>query len=432
MPFRIPNSKKIILGFDRIIVACLCISFFCIPFAKAGVETFIWIAIFLWALKRAFGYRAQAGWGMLPATELNKALGVFILANIVSVVFSTHFGLSLRGLFGKELKFILIYFMLVETITSRKRLKVILTVIIASASLMVIDAAVQYYGGRDFLRGHAWARLSASFSSANGFAGWLIIITPLISGLLWTDKFISRWMKVLLSVLFVLLITCLLMTYTRGAWLGFIIGILLIGWYIFKNFNLRIKLLCLFLSVGLLAIFFISPQFTRKLLETTGDASFRTGITLKARFESMVKTSGGSTSVRLNLWAEGLNIVKDYPLTGCGLNAYSQVGKRYKKSQEGGGYPHNSYIQMAAEIGLLGLFAFLWVLYNFFRMGVMYFKKTKNYLVLGLLSGILAFLIHAFFDTHLYSLQLVVLFWFMLGLSVSIMKLEDNSFPAPS
>ena len=97
-----------------------------------------------------------------PETKLNKALGIFILANLISVIFSTHFGLSLRGLLGKELKFFVIYFMLVEVINSKKRLKAILIVIITSAILMITDAAVQYSYRKDFLRGTLYTRLTAS------------------------------------------------------------------------------------------------------------------------------------------------------------------------------------------------------------------------------------------------------------------------------
>ena len=79
---------------------------------------------------------------------------------------------------------------------------------------------------------------------------------------------------------------------------------------------------------------------------------------------------------------------------------------------------------MAAETGLLGLFAFLWVLFSFFKMGLQHFNQKRDYLVLGLLSGILAFLVQSFFDTNLYALQMVVLFWFMLGLTVAVIKFD--------
>jgi O-antigen ligase len=127
------------------------------------------------------------------------------------------------------------------------------------------------------------------------------------------------------------------------------------------------------------------------------------------------------------LWKESLKIIRDYPLIGCGLNTYSIVAKKYRSFNGGGVYPHNSYLQKGAETGLLGLFAFLLVLFSFFRMGLRYFDKSKNYLALGFLSAILSFLVHAFFDTHLYSLQLVVLFWYMLGLTVAVVKIEEKN-----
>jgi len=37
--------------------------------------------------------------------------------------------------------------------------------------------------------------------------------------------------------------------------------------------------------------------------------------------------------------------------------------------------------------------------------------------------------VHAFFDNHLYALQLVVLFWFMLGLTVAVIKMENKVQP---
>ena len=54
-------------------------------------------------------------------------------------------------------------------------------------------------------------------------------------------------------------------------------------------------------------------------------------------------------------------------------------------------------------------------------------KKYGNILLLGVMAGVLAFLVQSFFDTNLYSLQLVVLFWFMLGLGVSMFSLNAVS-----
>ena len=412
---------------DQTIAYCLCFLIFCLPFAKAGIGIFTAFAFLLWILKRILGYRTNGLWGMIPKTELNRALGIFILINVISVIFSVDYGLSLRGFFCKELKFIVIFFMVIEVINSKQRLRYVLITTIASAALMVADAGVQYFRGADFLRGYYGARLSASFSAANLFAGWLIVIIPLFLGLLATDKVRGKILKTLLSILIILLLVCLIMTYSRGGWLGFIIGISLMFGYFFKKLSSKTRLSCLLICVSLLTLFLVLPQSLRNKVTAIGNIDLKYSMTINERIKLTLKNNVNDFPVRLNLWKESLRIIKGYPFVGCGLNTYSKVARDYKSFEHGGMYPHNCYLQRAAETGLLGLFTFLWVLFIFFKTGLRHLKKRRDALVLGLLSGILAFLVQAFFDTHLYSLQLVVLFWFMLGLTIAVIKLERVS-----
>ena len=216
----IPQKDKVFIYFDRVILSCLCLLILFLPFKKAGVEIFAWSAFFLWLLKKILEYIIGARRPILLKTELNKPLGVFIAINLLSLVFSVNHGLSLRGFFGKELKFMAIYFMLVETINSKERLKVVLVTIIASALLILADAWAQYFMGVDFINHIPLARLTASFLNPNGFAGWLIVMIPLFCGLLGTGKFLGKTGKGVLFILIMMLSVCLLLTYTRGAWLG--------------------------------------------------------------------------------------------------------------------------------------------------------------------------------------------------------------------
>ena len=102
-----------------------------------------------------------------------------------------------------------------------------------------------------------------------------------------------------------------------------------------------------------------------------------------------------------------------------------------------GSYAHNCFLQMAADTGVIGLGGFLYLLFVFFKSSISRAVKLKDkfykVFVLGLLAGILAFLMHSFFDTNLYSLPLAALFWFALGLSGAILKVnEDITYGARS
>lgn len=419
------SKDKFIIYLDFIITASLCFIIFCLPFAKAGVESFVWFAIALWIIKRVLGYRASSFWGMIPETGLNKALTALVVVNLLSVIFSVDYGLSLRGFFGKELKFLAIYFMLVEVINSRNRLRIVLITFAASAVLIVADVGVQYFKGIDFLRNYPLELFRGPFISHNGLGGWLIVVMFLFLGLLVGGRIKSKGLKASLLILVVLLFICLLGTYSRGAWLGFVGGFLLLFYYCncISSVTLNNRLLCLFIAVCSLAIVLILPQSIKIKIKSIGRVSFKATETIGARIKSTFKTEEGSIPIRLSLWKEALRIVGKYPLVGCGLNTYSIVARNYKSFGLGGIYPHNSYLQKAAEIGLLGLLVFCWVLFSFFRIGLRYFRNKRDFLILGILSGILAFLVQSFFDTHLYSLQLVVLFWYMLGLTMVVIKL---------
>jgi len=420
------NKNKIITYSDRVIMVCLCLLFFCLPFAKAGVETFTWMAIFLWLFKRALGYCPDSMWGLLPRSELNKALAIFVLVNLLSVALSVNLGLSLRAFFGKVLKFLAIYFMLVETINSKKRLKYFFIVFVLVVIMMLADSVSKYYRKADFLW-HSWTTsLSASFKSPNGFAGWLVVIIPLTLGLFFNVKVKNTFLKLLIFILSVLLTLCLIMTYTRGAWLSFALGLLLMIFYIIKNATFKMRMFYFSLAFTLGVTFIVLPQPIKTKLLNLRLSNYYGVAPIGSRFSSLLEVEDGSTPIRFNLWKEAVRIAADYPLIGCGLNTYSIIARNYKSFPGGGVYPHNSYLQMFAETGLFGLTAFLWVLFTFFVTGLRQLNKQYNALLLGALSGILGFSVHAFFDTHLYSLQLVVLFWFTLGLSMAIIKLQEQ------
>jgi putative inorganic carbon (hco3(-)) transporter len=418
------DKSKVFLYCDRTIFTFLCIAIFCLPFSKAGVESFVWPAIFVWLLKRALGFRVNQGslCRMFPDTVLNKALGLFIIVNVISVIFTFSIPPSLRGLFGKEFKFIAIYFMVIEVVNSSKRLEILLKIIIASIVMVTIDAGWQYFSGVDFLRGYPLTQLKASFGTANSFAGWLIVIIPLLLSLLSTEKFINKKTKILLFALIAILCLFLLITYKRGAWIAFAAGLILMGYYLIKNASLKAKKMFFFVTAGLLAVFLILPQPIRDRIKSLGRISFKYNkiCTVNDRLKSILTMDVNSD--RILLWKEALAMIKDHPIIGTGLNTYAVAVKQYKLFDKGGRYPHNSYLQMAAETGLLGLSSFFLILFIFFKTGFRYLNQKKKTIALGLTAGICALLLQSCVDTHLYALQFAVLFWFMLGLTVSVVE----------
>ncbi len=413
---------------DTLIYIFLCAAIACLPSAKAGLEICVWGAFFLFICKRFFGYRTDGLWTVLPRTPLDRMLIVFFLAGVVSTAFSVDIGLSFHALLGKQLKALVVFFMVVEAVNSGRRLGIFLMVMLLTAILVGADAAAQYIRGVDLVHGIEPMRLTASFSNPNNFAGWLTIVIPVFIGVLFIRgiPFLVWKTKAVFMVVIAVLLVCLILTYSRGAWLGITAGSLMCAGYGFRAMCLKKKVGLFFIALFAVAGVLVFSQRIVAQVDSAGHFQARFGQTLDARIRSIPDSEDASTTIRIKLWKEAFAIWKGYPLTGAGLNTYARISPKEKTFKESGWYPHNCYLQMAAETGLIGLLAFLWVIFGFFRAGFRHIQRYEDLFVLGLVCGIFSFLVHSAVDSNLYELQLVAWFWFMLGLAVAVMRLRAS------
>ncbi|MFA6217269.1 MAG: O-antigen ligase family protein [Candidatus Omnitrophota bacterium] len=419
-------KERIVLFCDRALLVCVYLLMAWLPVSSGGVETCAWAGMFFWFMKKAWGYQDKDSWKKLfPRTVLNRTIVFLTIAKVLSTIYTVNSVLSVRGLLGKELKFIAVYFMVVEVINSYKRLQRLLAIAIMMAAIMVADAGTQYFYGKDFLRGYEWSQLRASFPSTNDFAGWLIMMIFLFSGVVLAKNMFNRKIKFFTGAVTLFLLSCLLITFSRGGWIGLLFGGLIFLAVVMKHNRLRSKIILVSVLISMVACALILPQSVKTKVRVVGNIDFKAGHTITERLKSMADIHYASNVHRLKLWNQALWVIRDFPLTGSGLNTYSFFVKKYPSFEGGSMYPHNSFLQMTAETGFLGLIMFLWLLISFLIAGFGHVSKKNSYLSLGMVSGIIAFLVQSFFDTNLYALQLVVLFWYMLGLTIAVMRIEE-------
>jgi putative inorganic carbon (HCO3(-)) transporter len=417
------NSAK---WLNTITLLSLCAMIFTLPFSKSAVEIFFIVALISWILKRILSYKINLPLADLfkpVSTPLNLPLYLFVLLGFLSILTSVSIPLSLKGFFFKLLEGVLIYFIAAEIIDDRKKLNLVLIVMVSSILLICTDGIFQYITGRDFIRHYPICgenRIQASFSNPNGLAGWLALIFPLVLslGIIKYKGFPKKIIRPLIWGLICAAGLCLTLTYSRGAWIGAVLALFFIG--ILKKSKFLIIAILIVIAVPLIMPVPIKERLLAAL-------PFTIPYSIKGRLSSIALFN---EPVRNNLWHETIAIIQDFPILGCGLNTYSIIAPNYKITVDGGTYPHNSYLQMAAEMGIVGLAAFIWMMIRLFKASLESIKRIKDgfysNVLIGLLAGMLAFLVHSFFDVNFYVLQLVNLMWFVMGLIIAVQRIALN------
>lgn len=396
---------------DRIIFVSICAIIFVLPLSKSAFEIFFIIALVCRVLKQDF---------RPIITGVNLAVLFFVFANLLSILHSASAALSLKGFFFKLMEGVILFFLVSESVNSKNRLNIVLLSIFSSVIIVGSDGVFQFITGWDFIRHYdLYAnQMRATFSNPNGMAGWLIAIIPLILSLVIKNRSSKpeRFIRLALWGIISLMTLCLVLTYSRGAWIGAALSLIFLA--IFKKSGLLISII-----FAIIAFPFIAPPVLKeRILDLL---RFKVPYSVKELLASIVLFT---EPVRNGLWREAALIIKDFPLFGCGINTYSIVAPHYKIAETGGGYPHNCYLHMAAETGLVGLFSFLLMMLLLFVKPLLNLKKMEDEfcknVLLGLLAGLFGFLVHSFFDVNFYALQLANLMWFIMGLIIAVQKID--------
>ncbi|NOT57463.1 MAG: O-antigen ligase family protein, partial [Deltaproteobacteria bacterium] len=138
----------------------------------------------------------------------------------------------------------------------------------------------------------------------------------------------------------------------------------------------------------------------------------------------------GFTRVMLAL--DTATMVRDFPLWGVGLGAWSTIFPHYQRTELVGGYfreAHNDYVEFAAEMGVVGLGLLTWfvvMILKRVRAGVRAASETMRPLLIGLGGSLGVIAVHEMLDFNLQIPAIAVLFTIVLGLLVRLAHRETR------
>ncbi|MGC9172455.1 O-antigen ligase family protein [Caldisericum sp.] len=352
---------------------------------------------------------------------LNVAIFLFLLVSFFSLFFTVYFYATLTEFF-KVVLYVFMFYIAVNTVENEKIYKVSLIVILFLSFILSLIGILAYIGYKlniglpffKFLLGRGFAVngiIASTFQYSNTFGAFLVLPMFISVGFFLYENAVLR--KILYSFLFVFFFITFILTQSRGAILTFLAG-LIVFVLLLKG---KERLYSILSIVGLFVVGAIFVMLKKDVVfPYLGTLIYKFNVLLNFLKNGSYDESLGG---RIYMIKDTFRILKDYPIFGAGFGTYQYIYAKYRSIYFFSKFPHSLLFQYLSEGGILGCIALLFFVVLLIHKGYKVVKSHYSPLNVGLFSGLVGILLHAFidFDWSLMFIPLITLFSFGLLLS---------------
>ncbi len=339
-------------------------------------------------------------------------LVAFMLTTLLSLAMSPDPGMGSKPV----QKFVLFSMGLMAAtfLTNRRRILLTMTAMLVVATVASIAAMIQFgFQYVEFLSSGDLADDPTILARITGFMGhWMTFSGEQM--LVWCAAvplaFTIGSRKYLIPL--AVIGAALLLSFTRGVWLGSAAGIAVAALYLPPR-----QLVRLLIPIGIVAI-------------------LASGLILRRVSMSFLEGGFAPDSSRLEMLDVGLRMVGDHPLFGVGPE---RIGTEFPGYYRGNnlenffyGHLHNNYVQIAAERGLLCLGAFLWWL---IKLGLDLKRRASStdpsvkWTAVSGLSVLVAFAVAGLTEYNFGDSEVLMLFMFLVSMTYGLREPEEEETP---
>jgi len=371
------------------------------------LEDFLLISIGLsWFARTALDKTA----GLFRKTPLNQAIAAYILACFVATLWGKFTG-NVEGKSGfffvlKYFEYMIVFFMVVNYVDTADQAKRLLFCLFLTCFIVSVYGLIQIPGG-----GRVSAPFEGEVGEPNTFGGYLVFMGAVIVAFM--DHLKAVRVRLGLAVLLVILLVSLLYTQSRASYLAVIPTYLVLSLLSRRRFYL-IAGLVVALALGPLIIPRVAKEriiFTFKQPAEKGQIQLG-----KVRLDT-------SASARIISYKQGLSDWRKSPIMGYGVTGYHFMDAQYPR--------------ILVETGIIGMLAFLWLIYSLFRVGIITWRESSDDellrgLSVGLTAGLVGLLVHAIGANSFIIVRIMEPFWFVVGIVIALSQMNDEIIHAPS
>jgi len=306
---------------------------------------------------------------------------------LLGIFFAINRENSLHDFYAHLLKYLAFFYIVVNVFNTEKRFQLLSWIIVLSAGALSYGGIAYVYG----IQGYSFSErfVNPAYFPYREFI--YVFATLAAFNIIFGGK--SLFQRIILLLCLVGTIGATLLTQNRGALIALSISILILF------INKRRDLVAL-VALIVVSILLLSP-FSSRFKDVSVDKNYRIGTQL--------------------LYVE---VIKDHPIIGIGFGMQTYTDKRLLlekyNSRVSDTYrqnfivatPHNTILDIATRVGIVGLALYFWIIAAFLRMNYQMIRHGKNHFIkewgLCLFAAFIAFFIQAVFHDATYGVQVIV------------------------
>jgi len=280
------------------------------------------------------------------SSPINKLLIIYLIVILISSYFAYFPSISFDNL-DRYYPWVIIYFIIINIVNSKRRFFIFISIFLVASFKLSLSLSITWAQ-----RGFAftdWGLMGPQgfFQNSGELAIQMLVFWPIAWAFAHMMKpNISRLWYMVLMLMPITAIMVILGASSRGAQLALICQIVLMNYrYIFRP-----KIL-VSIVVALALIWHFLPEEQKQRFETIGQ--------------------DGTSKQRLLYWENGVEMIKDNPVIGVGYFNFAPYFERYYPEDVILGraeLPHNIFIQVGTDAGVIGLGVFVALLFAGFRL----------------------------------------------------------------
>lgn len=416
--------------FKNPVIGIYLIAFF-LPFERVGAYEFgamtirisqilFIILIVVWVGKMIFQRKID-----LVKNPLIILLAIFLLINIVSLQNTINLERSVIVL-AFVIFTILLSLIIPNLLRDRKPIEKIVVILLVSCFLVSVFGIFQFLGDmaglpttitglRDLYTKNVlgFPRIQSTAYEPLYFANYLLIPLSIAFAL-----FLSRQGKIKSSWLLILLLVgavSFVLTIARGGYLALAAAVLVICLFYFKKvFTMRNVII---LAAILVIVWWVVVQAL----------GFGGGLFNLETFKEHVGNVfyGASFNERIDTFEKAMIAWREHPFLGVGVGGFGPYVAPHPSymPKDGWRIVNNELIEILAETGILGAFAFFIIILVLIIRSIKAIIKTQDKYLKAIMIALLAAFIGVLVQYQTFSTLYIMHVWFLIGLMIAVQNL---------